>query len=299
MNLMKNSKALAMIGVSFVVAALAVWLASRWVSEQSTLGTTQLVVAAADIPAGSRLAGEMLRVVPWPSAALPSGGARTSEALVGRVVKSPVAQGEPLTEARLAPVGTKGGLSAVVADGKRAMTVRVNDVIGVAGFALPGNYVDIIVNTQEDRPGQPSSEDKRVSKIVLERILVLAVAQESGRDETRPKVVNAVTLELSPEQAEALDLARSVGSLSLVLRNQIDPRPTLTAGATKSTLLSTRPVAVPAAAVVVVNSSSRPAPAPLPAVARRESRPKPVASPPRAEHCVTVITGVELSRECF
>jgi pilus assembly protein CpaB len=293
MNFLKNSRALTMIGLSFVVAAVAVWVASRWVSQQSTLGTKQLAVAALDIPAGSRLTADMLRVVPWPSAALPAGGTSHSEVLVGRVVKSPVAQGEPLTEARLAPAGTKGGLSAVVADGKRAMTVRVNDVIGVAGFALPGNYVDIIVNTQEDRPGQPSSEDKRVSKIVLERILVLAVAQESGRDETRPKVVNAVTLELSPEQAEALDLARSVGTLSLVLRNQVDPRPTLTAGATKSTLLVARPALVPAA--VVVNSALHPALVPI----RRAAAPKPLVIPLRAEHCVTVITGVDLSRECF
>ena len=120
------------------------------------------------------------------------------------------------------------------------MTVRVNDVVGVAGFALPGNYVDIMVNTSEEGAGSAQNKDKSVSKIVLEHILVLAVAQEAGRDETKPKVVSAVTLEVSPEQAELLDLARSVGTLSLVLRNQVDPEAVATLGATKDKLLGQR-----------------------------------------------------------
>ena len=128
-----------------------------------------------------------------------------------------------------------GGLSAVISQGKRAITVRVNDVIGVAGFALPGNYVDIIVNTQ--REGEQSRRDQTISKIVLEKILVLAVAQEVSRDKTKPRVVNAVTLEVAPEEAEKIDLARSVGSLSLVLRNQIDPHATQTTGITKNDLI--------------------------------------------------------------
>ena len=103
----------------------------------------------------------------------------------------------------------------MIAEGKRAITVRVNDVVGVAGFALPGNKVDILVNTKDE-------SDKPISKIVLEQILVLAVDQGLGRDETKAKVVTAVTLEVTPEQAEKLDLARSIGTLSLVLRNQID-----------------------------------------------------------------------------
>jgi pilus assembly protein CpaB len=115
------------------------------------------------------------------------------------------------------------------------MTVRVNDVIGVAGFALPGNHVDIVVNTQLDGDGRG---DRQISKIVLEHILVLAVAQEASRDETKPRVVNAVTLELTPEQAEKLDLARSVGTLSLVLRNQIDKDGAETRGIMKQQLLA-------------------------------------------------------------
>ena len=149
-------------------------------------------------------------------------------------MRTSLARGEPVIESKLAPVGTKGGLSAVIADGSRAITVRVNDVVGVAGFALPGNYVDVIVNTQEQ---QGKTDGQSISKIVLEHILVLAVAQQVSRDDTAPKVVNAVTLEVTPDQAERLDLARSVGTLSLVLRNQVDQKTLNTDGATKLTLL--------------------------------------------------------------
>src|SRR5207237_4118458 len=188
--------------------------------------------------------------VEWPSGSMPKGAFANPADLDSRVLRASVLSGEPILESKLAPVGSKGGLSAVVAEGKRAMTVRVNDVVGVAGFALPGNYVDIIVNTQEEGPKGAANKDQTISKIVLEHILVLAVAQEAGRDETKPKVVSAVTVEVSPEQAEKLDLARSVGSLSLALRNQVDKSPVLTLGVRQDDLLQValvRPVALPAA----------------------------------------------------
>jgi pilus assembly protein CpaB len=138
--------------------------------------------------------------------------------LQDRVVRTSIQRGEAILSSKLAPLGTQGGLSAVIAEGKRAMTVRVNDVVGVAGFALPGNYVDVMVSTQQDRPGVKTNDEKQqISKTVLTHVLVLAVAQEAGRDDTKPKVVNAVTLELSLEDAEKLDLARNIGTLSLVL----------------------------------------------------------------------------------
>jgi pilus assembly protein CpaB len=141
-----------------------------------------------------------------------------------------------------------GGLSAVIAEGKRAMTVRVNDVVGVAGFALPGNYVDVMVNAQQEKTR--GEEGKQISKTVLERVLVLAVAQEAGRDDTKPKVVSAVTLELSPEDSEKLDLARSVGTLSLVLRNQVDKQTVATLGVTKDGLFGDTKAPAPKVAAV-------------------------------------------------
>src|SRR5512145_34316 len=232
---MRNPKAVVMLVFSVIIGLGATILAAGWISQQASVPSTKVVVAAADIQLGSRLSSQMLKTFDWPAGSIPAGATTKAETLEDRVVKTSVLRGEPILEAKLAPVGTKGGLSAVIPEGKRAMTVRVNDVIGVAGFALPGNYVDIVVNTQLDGNGRG---DKQISKIVLEHILVLAVAQEADRDETKPKVVNAVTLELTPEQAEKLDLARSVGTLSLVLRNQVDSNGVATAGIMKRQLLA-------------------------------------------------------------
>jgi len=203
-------------------------------------------------------------------------------------VRASIGKGEPIVETKLAPAGTMGGLSAVVAAGKRAMTVRVNDVVGVAGFALPGNYVDILVSL-ESSGNDLGQHAPAISKIVLERILVLAVAQESNRDDTKPRVVNAVTLELAPDQVEKLDLARSIGSLSLVLRNQVDPQPANTAGATRESVLGLPPAAPVAAAAPRLE-----APAPVRKAA-------PAAAPARAprQDAVLVIRGLDAAPQAF
>jgi pilus assembly protein CpaB len=226
-----------MLGAAILAGLVAVILASQWLTRQAQLGMRKVVVLGADVQLGSRLGPQVLQVVDWPSSSVPAGAFDDPKALEGRVVKTSLQRGEAVLESKHAPVGTKGGLSAVVSEGKRAITVRVNDVIGVAGFALPGNYVDILVNTQTEAVKGTSGKDLAISKIVLEHILVLAVAQEANRDETKPKVVNAVTLEVTPEQAEKIDLARSVGSLSLVLRNQVDDKNPMTRGARKRDLL--------------------------------------------------------------
>jgi len=205
-------------------------LAARWLGQQGDLMTNKVVAAARDVQLGTELTPDMLTTVEWPIGSTPTGAFKDITALQSRVLKVAVQRGEPVLENKLAPVGTKGGLSAVIGEGKRAITVKVNEVIGVAGFALPGSHVDIMVNTEDE-------QERMISKIVLERILVLAVAQEASRDDTKPKVVNAVTLEVTPEEAEKIDLARSIGNLSLVLRNQIDEGETRTGGMRKRDLL--------------------------------------------------------------
>jgi pilus assembly protein CpaB len=257
-----------MLALSVVLGLVATIVASGWVAQQGRAASNKVVVAALDIELGSRINPQMLKTIDWPTGSTPNGAIGDPQVLQDRVVKSSIMRGEPILEAKLAPVGSTGGLSAVIPEGKRAITVRVNDVIGVAGFALPGNYVDIVVNTQLDNEGHG---DKQISKIVLEHILVLAVAQEANRDETRPKVVNAVTLEVTPEQAEKLDLARSVGTLSLVLRNQIDKDGVDTRGIMKRQLLATDLGATPAPAPAAPKAPARhrklaaaPAPAPVP-----------------------------------
>lgn len=288
---MNSTRGLTMLVVALVAGGAAVVMASRLMQGQAG-GGNRIAVAAVEVEIGGRLAPEMLKLVDWPSSSIPPGAFKELAPLDGRVVKTSIARGEPLLDSKLAPTGTKGGLSAVVAEGKRAMTVRVNDVIGVSGFALPGNYVDIMVNTQNEG-ARKGDQEHAISKIVLERILVLAVAQESDRDSTKPKVVSAVTLEVTPDQAEGLDLARSIGSLSLVLRNQIDPTPGGTAGATKLTLFKEDKVPEAKAPELpvkrVVARPARAAPvAPLVAVAA-----------PVPRNCVLVISGTTRSTECF
>ncbi|QEL63553.1 pilus assembly protein CpaB [Oryzomicrobium terrae] len=278
-----------MFAVSLVAGVLAVVAAARWVNQQATGNTNRLAVASVDLQLGQPLNPEMVKLVDWPRDSMPPGAFTEAKDLGSRVTRVAIQRGEPILESKLAPVGSKAGLSAVIASGRRAMTVKVNEVVGVAGFALPGNYVDIMVNTQEEGANQ-SNQDRQISKIVLERILVLAVAQEASRDEAKPKVVNAVTLEVSPEEAEKLDLARSVGTLSLVLRNQVETQDAKTAGATKQTLL--------------VAQAARTAPAPAGAPA---SKPEPVKKAVRPAagrsagggNCVKVLTGTQTSQECF
>ena len=212
-----------MILVSVLAGAIAVFLAARWMGSQSGEKNDQLVIAGVDLDMGSVLTEAMLKVVAWPSSAVPANAFHDSKPLTGRVIRTPVFKGDLILEPKLAPKGTPGGLPSIIQEGKRAISVKVNEVVGVAGFALPGSFVDVMVNTTD-------SKDKSISKIVLRNILVLAVAQDAKLIDAKPKVVNAVTLEVTPHEAETLDLARSVGTLSLILRNPIDRKDSGTIG---------------------------------------------------------------------
>jgi pilus assembly protein CpaB len=289
---MKNPRALVMVIISIIIGLGAVVLASRWINEKAAVQSSKVVVATTDIDLGTPLSLQMLKVADWPKGSEPAGAFSDVKVLDTRVLKTSVSRGEPILESKLAPLGATGGLSAVIKEGNRAMTVRVNDVVGGAGFALPGNYVDIVVNTV-DETAKAANGNNSISKIVLEHILVLAVAQEQNRDETKPKVVNAVTLEVTPEQAEKLDLARSVGTLSLVLRNQIDASLGATSGSTKKDLLNdgTQPVAV-AADTKTEAVAAKP-------VVKKVVRRKAVAKPAETYEQVEVVRGTVTTVEKF
>ena len=280
---MKNIKAMGLILLALLTGLAAAVYATGWVSRQGGIASNKVVVAAVDIELGSRVNAQMLSTVDWPSGSMPSGAFKDIKSLEDRVVRVGVQRGEAILEGKLAPVGTQGGLSAVIASGKRAMTVRVNDVVGVAGFALPGNYVDVMVNAQQDKgKGEQTSQ---ISKTVLEKVLVLAVAQEANRDDTKPKVVSAVTLELSLEDSEKLDLARSVGTLSLVLRNQMDKTTVATGGITKGQLFGEKDI--------LPISTAMASPPARPRVQRVGSVRAPVSE------CVEVIQHAARSLTCF
>ncbi|MBS0344240.1 MAG: Flp pilus assembly protein CpaB [Proteobacteria bacterium] len=280
---MRNLKALAFMALAVMLGLAAAVYAANWVGQQGGIASNKVVVASVDVQLGNRLNAQMLSTVDWPSASVPPGAFRDVKEVEDRVLRTAVLRGEPILDGKLAPVGTQGGLSAVIAEGKRAMTVRVNDVVGVAGFALPGNYVDVVVSAQQT--AAKGEEPRQISKTVLEHVLVLAVAQEASRDDTKPKVVNAVTLELSLEDAEKLDLARSVGSLSLVLRNQMDKKMVATKGMTKDELWELKQPLQPV-------STAAPAPA-----APRPQAPRPRAAA-RSSECVEVINA-QRTLNCF
>ncbi len=294
---MKNARAIWMLGISVVLGIAATAMAVGWVSHKGAIAATKVVVATADIEMGSKLNPQMLSTVDWPSGSMPQGAFDDINVLQDRVVRTSIQRGEAILNAKLAPQGTQGGLSAVIAEGKRAMTVRVNDVVGVAGFALPGNYVDVMVNAQQDRGG--GSETKYITKTVLEHVLVLAVAQEASRDDTKPKVVNAVTLELTPEDAEKLDLARNIGTLTLVLRNQVDNAPVNTAGITKKQLFGEKdtPVAVAAVEPEKPKAARRVKAVRRVKAAPPEATPPVVAASPRT--CVEVVHDNARTVNCF
>lgn len=260
---MRSTRALVMIGLSVLAGFAAVFLAMNTISTKGGQ-TVPVIVASRDLDLGSALKANMVESVGWPRGAEPKGAISEASAVEGRVLKISVVRGEPIIENKLAPIGATGGLSAIIKEGKRAVTVKVNEVVGVAGFALPGNFVDVMVNA-------PDEKNRPMSKILLEHILVLAVAQENKQDQTAPRVVSAVTLEVTPEEAERLDLARSIGSLSLVLRNQMDDQPVVTDGARKSDVLNSHEVA----------EDVKPAPVLAAAPPKRHVRaaPRPAAQP--------------------
>ena len=280
---MKNIKAIGLLFLALLIGLAAAIYAAGWVTRQGKIASNKVIVATVDIELGSKISPQMLAATDWPAGSIPPGAFKDITELQDRVVKVSVTRGDAVLEGKLAPAGTKGGLSAVIAEGKRAMTVRVNDVVGVAGFALPGNYVDVMVNAQQDKG--KGEENRQISKTVLENVLVLAVAQESSRDDTKPKVVSAVTLELTLEDSEKLDLARSVGTLSLVLRNQVDKKTVATSGITKNQLFGEKEILPPPAVKVAVAGKPR-------AVAA-----KPAAPP--ATQCVEVIQNGSRVLNCF
>ena len=215
--------------LAVVLAGAAAWGAHQWVKSQSAGAEAQklrmapVVVAARVLPAGQKLSTQDLSVQAWPVKALPPGRFAQTKQVLGRVLKGPMVMGEVVLAGKLAPQGAAGGLSAVVPPGFRAMTVKVDEVIGVGGFVQPGDKVDVLVTLAGG-----SFRDDPVSRTVLEDINVLTVGEKIQRDEKgrgRTNKVKVVTLQLKPVQAERLALSSNQGRVVLALRNQSDREP--------------------------------------------------------------------------
>lgn len=275
---MRNKRFFVVLAGALLFGLLAAVTVSRYLSSAQAYSKDlrQVAVAKVAIPIGTKIVPEQVMVVPFPKDSTPDGSFETAEKLNGRVAVTNINAREPITEARLAPEGTAGGLSAVIPEGYRAMTVKVDDVVGISGFIMPGTLVDVVVTID---PGDRGTQDP-ISKIVLQNIKVLANGQNIDKPESEREAnsVKAVTLQVTPEQAEKLALASTEGKLQLVMRNSIDQGDEQTTGVNKRGLLNgDRATPAPEPGSL---KSEQPKPEPKPARrARVHVDPKPAAAP--------------------
>jgi pilus assembly protein CpaB len=211
----------------------------RQAAEALRTQTQDVVIAAKDIPAGSTIAESMLkdgtvRAIKWPKASVPAGAFVTPKEVIGKVNRVKIMANEPILESRLS--GEGAGLTVRLEPGKRAMAVRVDEIIGVSGFIVPDDRVDVIVTTTP--PGVNDNKDARLSKIVLQNKRVLSVAQSTEQKDGKPQVARSITLEVSPEEAEKLSLAYQEGPIVLALRGVGDEAEPKTIGSNKNDLLA-------------------------------------------------------------
>jgi pilus assembly protein CpaB len=237
---MRNKRLILALTGAVICGLLAVMLVTRYLAnvQQYTRDLNNVVVAKSEIPLGAKITLEQLQLTPIPNGSAPEGVFRKMEDAVGRVAVIPIGVREPITNLKLAPAGIGAGLQAVIPEGYRAMTVKVDDIVGVSGFVMPGSYVDVVAVIVP--VNQTSASQGPISKIVLQNIKVLASGGsiDSPENQRQPSSVNAVTLMVTPEQAEKLVLAANESKLQLVMRNYTDQEDSRTSGANKATLLN-------------------------------------------------------------
>lgn len=260
---MKRKKILISLALAIFSGLLAGYSAMRYLEERPTPllaaepeGEDHWVaIAARDLNVGEVVGEEDVRLVSWPSDAVPEGYAATANDVVGRGVITSVRINEPLLQSKLAELGSGGGLPITIPSGMRAVSVRVDDVIGVAGFVLPSTRVDVLVTLTP-----PGSEDTR-SRVILQNVQAVAAGQEIQRTEDgTPMTVTVITLLVSPEDAERLVLAAAQGRIQMALRNTLDVDSTDTSGSRVSSLLTQPRRSAP------VRRTAAPTPEPPPSV---------------------------------
>jgi pilus assembly protein CpaB len=268
----------------FIVLALAVTVGGafalatyRWqktpVTTVEKFPTRPVVVAVANLDLGASLRPEDVRTIDWPAESVPAGAFEHVEDVVGRGLIQPVVQNEAILPNKLASKDAGAGLAPVIRPGYRALSVRVNDVIGVAGYVLPGTHVDVVATINPTQ--QPTDV---TSKVVLTNVEVLGSGTKIERDteQGKPIAVSVVTLLVNPAEAEKLTLASTEGKIQLALRNPLDPAAPQTTGIRPAALLgyiSQRPVArIAAAGPRAIAPIEAPAPAPTIEIIRGDKR---------------------------
>jgi pilus assembly protein CpaB len=269
--------------IGSVFALLVAFLLSVFVYQQfkrvsarvaiAPAATRRIVVAAESLPPGALLDASKLRTISWPAASAVTGMYTRKEDLLNRALITPVAENEPILESELAPKGSGAGLAAIIPEGMRAMSVAVNDVIGVAGFVTPGTMVDVMVTGAVSGPGQGG---QNITRTILENVRVLAAGQKVEQDrDGKPQTVPVITLLVTPEDAGKLAMASNEGKIQLALRNTVDSDTSVPSPVLQSTLFASD---VPLAPV------------------RHSAAPKAVAPPP---YTVEVLTGDKRETKSF
>jgi len=221
-----NSKTTLFVLLSLIFGVAAVYLAQSWLTKNNQTvappQSTQVITMATNVAMGTILEGKHLTQTLFPDDLIPANAVTDFEFALGMLAKQRLYQGEVLRDERIIKKGEGSTLASLISPNKRAITIRVNDVVGVAGFLLPGNRVDVLSLYKK-------ANKKFYTEIVLANIKILAIDQRASNDENKPTVVRAVTLEVNLKQAETLMVAKGRGSLQLALRNPNDQLPVIVA----------------------------------------------------------------------
>jgi pilus assembly protein CpaB len=292
---MRNKRFFFVLAGALIFGLLAAVSVSRYLSSAQayTKDLHRIAVAKVAIPVGTKITPDQITMVQFPKDSMPDGTFEAAEKLTDRVAVVNIAAREPITETRLAPQGTAGGLSAIIPEGYRAMTVKVDDVVGISGFIMPGTLVDVVVVIRPD----DSSAQGPISKIVLQNIKVLANGQNIDKpdNERDANSVKVATLLVTPEQAEKLALASSEGKLQLVMRNSIDQGDEQTKGENKRSLLTGERAAPAPEPGSLKSEQPKPVVKSIPVRprVRAEVKPAPAAAPQTPRASVEMIEGAK------
>lgn len=215
-----SSRTLTLVALSLLLGLGAAWMANSWLTAKLNASPDDdlqsVVIATVEIPFGQMIEARQVSVVRMPKGTVPADSFDSPDKVVGKIATFAMLQGDILREARVAEHLGGSTLASLIASEKRAVSVRVDDVVGVAGFLLPGNRVDVLATRKS------GGSDGAEARTILQDLRVLAVDQTASTDKTQPVVVRAVTLEMTPKEAEILVKAMSEGHLQLALRNPLD-----------------------------------------------------------------------------
>lgn len=253
---MGQKRPLVFLGLALGIALVTTVMVYKWLQGQKggevsvpevVVEGASVVVASLDIPWGTPLDEKSVRVALYPDESVPMGHFKDLDSLKGRVILTNLKKNEPILDSKLAPIDIKtGGVAAVMDPSKRAMAVKVNEIVGLPGFVQPGDRVDVMA-TFDDPKSKSSNNKDQVTKVVLENTLVLAIdtQMERATGEEKPTPVKVITLEVSLEEAEKLAMAENGGKLRLALRSPLNPDVQRTKGANFKDLLASHSLAPP------------------------------------------------------